>query len=61
VDETVAKTDGSPPYAVRVVAREAPRVTASAGIVLEVGNLPPPDSPVDTLIVAGIPLSGASK
>jgi AhpD family alkylhydroperoxidase len=35
-NETVERTGGSPPYAVRIVAREAPRVTASAGIVLAV-------------------------
>jgi transcriptional regulator GlxA family with amidase domain len=54
-NETVAKAGGPQPYSVRIVARQAPGVTASAGIVLATQPLSPPGTPVDTLIVAGGP------
>ena len=41
------------PYALSVVAREAPSVTTSAGLGLAVAPLPSPGTAVDTLIVAG--------
>jgi transcriptional regulator GlxA family with amidase domain len=42
-----------PPYALDVVAREAPNVRTSAGLGLFVAPLPPPRDALDTLIVAG--------
>jgi transcriptional regulator GlxA family with amidase domain len=54
-NETVARAGGEHPYAIRIVARQAPHVTASAGIVLATQPLSPPRTPVDTLIVAGGP------
>jgi len=43
----------SPPYALRVVAEGRHGVTASAGLGLGAGPLPPIGSPLDTLMVAG--------
>ena len=40
------------PYATRVVAKATP-VNSSAGLELVAQRLPPPDEPIDTLIVAG--------
>jgi transcriptional regulator GlxA family with amidase domain len=54
-NETIARAGGAHPYTVRIVARQAPNVTASAGIILGTQSLSPPGSPVDTLIVAGGP------
>src|SRR5580658_3564411 len=54
-NETIAKTGGTPPYTVRVVAPQARSVVASAGVVLATDDLPPHDTPVDTLIIAGGP------
>ncbi len=54
-NETIAKVGGQHPYIVRIVARQVPAVTASAGIVLATQSLSSPDTPVDTLIVAGGP------
>jgi transcriptional regulator GlxA family with amidase domain len=54
-NETVAKTGEPHAYTVRIVARQAPSVTASAGIMLGTQSLPPPGTPVDTLMVAGGP------
>ena len=54
-NETIAKAGGAHPYTVRIVARQAPNVTASAGIMLGTQPLSPPGTPVDTLIVAGGP------
>ena len=54
-NETIAKAGGPQPYTVRIVAQHAPSITASAGIVLGTVDLPPPNTPVDTLIVAGGP------
>jgi transcriptional regulator GlxA family with amidase domain len=54
-NETIARAGGPHPYTVRIVARQAPNVTASAGIMLTTQSLPPPGTPVDTLIVAGGP------
>src|SRR5215471_15378268 len=41
------------PYLVRIVAASGDSVTASAGVALAVTPLPPADTPVDTLIIAG--------
>ena len=54
-NETIVKAGGSPPYAIRIVARQARSVVASAGIVLATDDLAPPGDPVDTLIIAGGP------
>lgn len=54
-NETIAKVGGSPPYEVRVVARETPNVTSSAGIALSTEYLPASDTAIDTLIIAGGP------
>jgi transcriptional regulator GlxA family with amidase domain len=54
-NETIAKAGRPHPYTVRIVARQVPNVTASAGIMLGTQSLSPPGSPVDTLIVAGGP------
>jgi transcriptional regulator GlxA family with amidase domain len=48
-----AKAGGMPPYIVRIVARQAGGVAASAGIVFMTEDLPQLDTAVDTLIVAG--------
>jgi transcriptional regulator GlxA family with amidase domain len=54
-NEMIAKTCGTPPYTIRIVARQARSVVASAGIVLATDDLPPLQTPVDTLIIAGGP------
>jgi transcriptional regulator GlxA family with amidase domain len=54
-NETIAKAGGAPPYTVRVVARQERSVTASVGVVVATVDLPPLDTPVDTLIIAGGP------
>lgn len=42
-----------PPYTLRVVAAEAGPVASSGGLALVATGLPPADTPLDTLIVAG--------
>lgn len=54
-NETIAKAGGSPPYTVRVVARQTPSVASSAGIALSTNSLSPLGNAVDTLIIAGGP------
>jgi transcriptional regulator GlxA family with amidase domain len=54
-NEMIAKAGGTPPYTVSVVARRARSVAASAGVSLATVDLPPLDTPVDTLIIAGGP------
>ena len=54
-NEMIAKAGGTPPYTLRIVARQARSVAASAGVVLVTVDLPPLDTPVDTLIIAGGP------
>jgi transcriptional regulator GlxA family with amidase domain len=54
-NETIAKAGGPPPYMVRVVARQTPSATSSAGVALSTNYLPPLDTAVDTLIIAGGP------
>ena len=51
-----AAAAGEPlPYALRVVAMQGARVTASSGIELGTQALPSPEEPVDTLMIAGGP------
>lgn len=52
-NDTVADTGAAPPYTLRIVARQTPSVTASAGVVLATGDLSPLDAPLDTLMIAG--------
>jgi transcriptional regulator GlxA family with amidase domain len=52
-NDLVAEAGGAPPYALRVVAQGGQGVTASAGLVLTAGPLPPIDAALDTLMVAG--------
>jgi transcriptional regulator GlxA family with amidase domain len=52
-NDTVADTGAPPPYTLRIVARQTPNVTASAGIVLATGDLSSLDTPLDTLMIAG--------
>jgi transcriptional regulator GlxA family with amidase domain len=54
-NEMIANAGGTPLYTVRVVARQAQSVAASAGVVFATVDLPPLDTPVDTLIIAGGP------
>jgi transcriptional regulator GlxA family with amidase domain len=59
-NELVTKTRGAaagkmPPYVLRVVAQGGQSVTASAGLGLAAGPLPPVDAPLDTLMIAGGP------
>ncbi len=52
-NDLAAQRRSPAPYALDVVAREAPSVTTSAGLGLLVAPLPPAQGAVDTLIVAG--------
>lgn len=52
-NDTFANTGAAQPYTLRIVARQTPSVTASAGVVLATGDLSPLDTPLDTLLVAG--------
>ncbi len=54
-NDLVAEAGGTPPYAPRVVAQGGQIVTASAGLALIAGTLPPTHTQVDTLMVAGGP------
>ena len=54
-NEILAAAGGAPPYSVRIVTRQRPGVTASAGITLGTQALSPAGAPVDTLILAGGP------
>jgi len=54
-NDTVAAAGGAPPYRIRIVARQAPSVTASAGVILAADELSSLDTPLDTLIIAGGP------
>ena len=55
VNEQVMKAGGAPPYALRVVAKDAAQVTASAGLQITTSVLPRASATLDTLIVAGGP------
>ena len=52
-NDIVAEAGGARPYALRVVAQGGQGVTASAGLVLAAGPLPPIGERLDTLLVAG--------
>jgi len=52
-NDLAAEAGGAPPYAPRVVAQGGQAVTASAGLGLVTGSLPPVGAALDTLIVAG--------
>ena len=52
-NDIVAEAGGARPYALRVVARGGQGVTASAGLVIAAGPLPPIGDALDTLLVAG--------
>ena len=52
-NDIVAESGGTPPYVIRVVAQGSKGVTASAGLGLAAGRLPPREAALDTLIVAG--------
>src|SRR5271155_3257055 len=52
-NDIVAETGGARPYALRVVARGGQGVTASAGLALAAGPLPPIGDELDTLLIAG--------
>jgi transcriptional regulator GlxA family with amidase domain len=52
-NDQVAEAGGIPPYTLQVVAPNGQGVTASAGLGLIAGPLPPIDAALDTLIVAG--------
>ena len=52
-NDIVAEAGGAPPYTIRIVARRACSVTASAGVVLGVEDLSALDAPLDTLMIAG--------
>jgi transcriptional regulator GlxA family with amidase domain len=54
-NEMLAATGAAPAFAVRLVARATPTLTASSGLVLASQELPDIAAPVDTLIVAGGP------
>jgi transcriptional regulator GlxA family with amidase domain len=54
-NEQVAEGGGAPPYALRVVAKDAQSVTASSGLDIATSLLPRGNAAVDTLIVAGGP------
>jgi transcriptional regulator GlxA family with amidase domain len=52
-NDLAARARAAAPYALAVVAREAPSVATSSGLGLVVAPLPPPRRALDTLIVAG--------
>src|SRR3569833_197742 len=54
-NEQIVQAGGAPPYALKVVAKEAAQVTASAGLQLTTATLPRAGAALDTLIVAGGP------
>jgi transcriptional regulator GlxA family with amidase domain len=54
-NEQIVQAGGAPPYALKVVAKDAAQVTASAGLQIATGKLPRASAALDTLIVAGGP------
>src|SRR5215468_1556606 len=52
-NDFVAEAGGVPPYVLRVVTQNGQGVTASAGVGLAAGPLPPVQAEVDTLVIAG--------
>ena len=54
-NEQVVEAGGTPPYALRVVAKDRVRVVASSGLEIATEPLPRGASALDTLVVAGGP------
>ncbi|WP_240535294.1 GlxA family transcriptional regulator [Bradyrhizobium sp. YR681] len=54
-NEQVVQAGGSPPYVLRVVAKDRSRVAASSGLEIATEPLPRGTSALDTLLVAGGP------
>src|SRR5580692_5642006 len=54
-NDLVAEAGGSPPYLLRVVAKDGQGVTASAGLVIATRPLSRIGAALDTLIIAGGP------
>ena len=54
-NEQIVEAGGTPPYALRVVAEDRARVTASSGLEIATERLPRAGSGLDTLVVAGGP------
>jgi transcriptional regulator GlxA family with amidase domain len=54
-NDHVAQAGGTPPYVLRVVAKDGQGVTTSAGLGIATRPLPRSGSPPDTLIIAGGP------
>jgi transcriptional regulator GlxA family with amidase domain len=54
-NDQVAQAGGTPPYVLRVVAKDGPAVTTSAGLGIATGPLPHTGRPPDTLMVPGGP------
>lgn len=54
-NDIVAQTGGTPPYALRVVAKDCKDVTASGGLAIAASPLPRINTALDTLIIAGGP------
>ncbi|HZC97985.1 MAG TPA: DJ-1/PfpI family protein, partial [Bradyrhizobium sp.] len=54
-NDHVAQAGGTPPYALRVVAKDGQGVTTSAGLGIATSPLPRPGTPPDTLMVPGGP------
>jgi transcriptional regulator GlxA family with amidase domain len=52
-NDFVADAKGVPPYSLRIVAQGGQNVTATAGLGLVVGPLPPVNDALDTLMIAG--------
>jgi transcriptional regulator GlxA family with amidase domain len=52
-NDIVTEAGGTPPYLIGVVAQGHQGITASAGLQLSAGQLPPVGAALDTLIVAG--------
>ncbi|WP_430647813.1 GlxA family transcriptional regulator [Bradyrhizobium rifense] len=54
-NEQIVEAGGTPPYVLRVVAKDRARVTASSGLGIATEPLPRVGSGLDTLVVAGGP------
>jgi transcriptional regulator GlxA family with amidase domain len=54
-NDLATEAGGTPPYALRVVARRSRNVTTSAGLQIAAGSLPRVGAALDTLIIAGGP------
>ncbi len=54
-NDQIAQAGGTPPYLLRVVAKDRQGVTTSAGLKIGTSPLPRTGTPLDTLLVAGGP------